>query len=97
MKLTEAEVQNVAHLARLNVKKEESEKYQVTLGQIMTEIDKIIEAKIDEEEEILICPTENKNLYNGDEVSDMIGKKEAFCNSKNTNGDYIVVPKVLND
>lgn len=97
MKLTEKEVKDVAHLARLQLTEEEVPKYQEALGQILTEINKINEANITPEEALLIAPTTNQNCYNEDEVRDMITKEDAFSNSKNSNGMYIVVPKVVND
>ena len=97
MKLTEQEVMDVAHLARLNLSQEEIPKYQDSLGQILTEINKINEASVSADEEILICPTTNENFYNEDVVKDMITKEEAFLNSKNSNGEYIIVPKVIHD
>ncbi len=96
-KLSINQVRDVAHLARLTLKEEEVMKYQKELGQILTEIEKINQAEVSEDEEMLICPTTNENFYNSDEVKDMITREDAFSNSKNSNGMYIVVPKVVNE
>lgn len=96
-KLSIKQVRDVAHLARLTLREQDIMKYQKELGQILTEIDKINQAEVKEDEEMLICPTTNENFYNSDEVKDMVTKEDVFSNSKNSNGMYIVVPKVVNE
>lgn len=94
--LKKEEVNAVAHLARLKIKEEEIQKYADDLGKILTEIDKINDANVIGDT-ILIRPSTNQNCFDEDEVDGMITKEEAFLNSKCSNGEYIVVPKVLND
>lgn len=96
-KLTKEEVKHVADLARLNINEDEIEKYSVQLNDILTEIDKILSVEIDENEEMLISTTDAVNRLNEDEVGKMLTKEEIFKNTKNKSGDYIIVPKVLND
>lgn len=96
-KLTKEEVKHVADLARLNINEDEIEKYSVQLNDILTEIDKILSVEIDENEEMLISTTDAVNRLNEDEVGKMLTKEEIFKNAKNKSGDYIIVPKVLND
>ena len=62
----------------------------------MTEIDKIFNAKISTDE-ILISPIEQINCYNEDIEKGMLSREEIMKNVKNTNGDYIIVPRVVND
>lgn len=95
--LNENEVKHVADLARLHVLEEEIELYGKQLHDILTEIDKIINVDVTGEEEILISPTDNKNCYKQDKIGHMNTKEEIFKNVKNVSGDYIVVPKVIND
>ena len=61
-KLSINQVRDVAHLARLTLKEEEVMKYQKELGQILTEIEKINQAEVSEDEEMLICPTTNETI-----------------------------------
>jgi aspartyl-tRNA(Asn)/glutamyl-tRNA(Gln) amidotransferase subunit C len=96
-KLTAKEVLHVANLARLNVKEDEIERYSNQLSSILTEIDKIATLNIEEEGDILISPTSNKNVYKEDIEGPMLTKKEIFKNTNNTSDDYVVVPKVIND
>ena len=88
------QVKHIADLAKLNVSKKELEKYQKQLSDIMTEINKIVEVEI-EDDDIMISPTDNKDCYNEDIVETHISKEDALKNDKNKKGDYIVVPKVL--
>ena len=61
---------------------------------IMTEIDKIVEVEI-ENDDIMISPTDNRNRYSEDIVEEHISRDDAFINAKNKKGDYIIVPKVV--
>lgn len=92
--ISEEQVRHIANLAKLNVKDSEMEKYQKQLSDILTEIEKIVEVDI-EEDEIMISPTENKNNYSEDIIEQHISKEDAFLNAKRTKGDYIAVPKVI--
>lgn len=96
-KLSKEDVLHVADLARLDITEEEIDKYSVQLSDILTEIDKIVNVKIDENEEILISTTDASNKINKDEVGDMLKTDDIFKNVKNRSGNYIIVPKVLND
>lgn len=91
--LTKEEVLHVAHLARINVCDEDIEKYKVQLKQILNEIERINEVNV--EEDILISPTLNKNVYRED-----IGINEEFDILKNApkkSGNYIEIKRFVND
>lgn len=96
-KLNKEDVKHVADLARLDITENEIDKYSVQLSDILTEIDKIVNVKIDENEEILISTTDASNKINKDEVGEMLKTDDIFKNVKNRSGNYIIVPKVLND
>lgn len=96
-KLTKEQVLHVANLAKLNINEDEVLKYSNQLTDILTEIEKITGVDINEQGNILIAPIDHVNAYNGDLEGSMLTKEEMFKNAKNTSGDYIVVPKVLND
>ena len=87
-------VEHVNDLARL--KEEDVEKYEVQLNDIMTEIDKILEAEINTKE-IMISPIENINRYYDESEIELIDKKEVLEMANKTNGDFIVVSRVIND
>jgi aspartyl-tRNA(Asn)/glutamyl-tRNA(Gln) amidotransferase subunit C len=95
-KLTKEEVLHVANLARIEVKDEEIKKYAYQLKQILNEIDRINKVKITNED-IMISPTSNVNIYNDDEIRDVLEIKQVIANAPKANGNYIEVPMVLNE
>ena len=92
--VNEEKVRHIANLAKLNVEADEMKKYQQQLTDILTEIDKILEVDI-KNEEIMISPIDNKNVFSQDVIESHISKIDAFKNAKRVKGDYIVVPKVI--
>lgn len=92
--INEEQVKHIADLAKLNVKEDEIKKYQKQLSDIMTEITKIVEVDI-ENDDIMISPTDNKNCYSEDVIEQHISREEAFKNAKRVRADYITVPKVI--
>lgn len=96
-KLTREQVLHVANLARLNVADDEVIRYGEQLSDILTEIEKITMVEINPNTDILIAPTTNINKYKEDLEGSMLTKEEIFKNTKNTDGRYIIVPKVVND
>lgn len=97
-KLTEKELLHVAELARLELTKEEKEKFCIDLATILNDIEKINKVDLkDVTNEIMISPNNNCNEYHDVEEIEHIGKEEALKNSKLSNGDYVVVPQVIHD
>lgn len=96
-KLSEKELLHVASLAHLKLDDQEKETYAVNLAAILNDIEKINNVELESDQEIMISSTTNHNEYH--EVTDFesIGKEEALKNSKLSDGDYIVVPKVIHD
>lgn len=93
-KLTEKDVNHVIDLAKL--KENDIDRYKSQLNDILTEIDKILEVEITEDE-IMISPSDNINRYNDDVVCGVIDKKDVLKMANKTNGDFIVVSRVIND
>lgn len=93
-KLTEEDVKHVVDLARL--KENDIERYKTQLNDILTEINKIIDVEIDEKQ-IMISPIYNVNRYTSDEIGENINKKEVLEMANKTNGEFIVVSRVIND
>ena len=91
--LTKEEVLHVAHLARIDVTEEDINKYKIQLKQILDEINRINELDVDGD--ILISPTDNKNVYRKD-----IGINEdvdVLRNAPKKSGNYIEIKRVVND
>ena len=92
--LTKEDVLHVAHLARIELKDEEIEKYIYQLNQIKDEMDKLtlVESGSDD---ICISPTENTNVYRCDEY---VNKEfDVTKNAPKSNGNYIEIKRFVND
>lgn len=97
-KLNEVELMHVADLARLSLSDSEKEKFAGDLPLILHDIDKIKEVTLyDVSGDIMISPSKNENEYHEVKEIEKIGKEEALKNSKLSDGDYVVVPKVIHD
>jgi len=92
--INKEKVEHIAKLARLSIDEQEIPKYEQQLGDILTEIEKIVSVPIGNEE-IMISPTKNENCYREDIIGTHINKEEALKNTKHRKGDYIAVPKVI--
>ncbi len=94
--LDREKVLHVASLAKLRIEEAEIEKYAKELKDLMTEVDRIQEAKIDDEE-ILISPSENKNVYSEDTVGSMLTREEILKNANKKYGSFIATARALNE
>lgn len=95
-KLTKEEVMHVASLAKIKVKEEEIEKYQIELKKLLDDVEKIKDVK-NYDEEILISPTEEKCKLRKDVEGKMLDPKEVLKNVPRHSGNYIEVPVVINE
>ena len=94
--LSKEEVEHVATLARLNVNEDEYELYGHQLYDILSEIKKIEDVKVSNDD-IMITPSNNINEYSNDTIGPMLSTEEILKNVKHSNDDYIMVPKVIAD
>ena len=91
--LTKEEVLHVANLARINVSEEDIEKYKKGLKQILDELNRINEVNADDD--ILISPTTNKNVYREDVGIDE--SADILKNAPKKSGNYIEIKRFVND
>ena len=91
--LTKEEVLHVGDLARINVSDEELKRYQVGLKQILDELNRINEVSADDD--ILISPTSNKNVYREDVGIDE--SVDVLKNAPKKSGNYIEIKRFVND
>ncbi len=94
--LDREKVLHVASLAKLRIEEDEVEKYVKELKDLMDEVNRIQEVEI-EDEEILISPSENRNVYKDDTVGSMLTREEILKNANKKYGSYIAVTRALND
>lgn len=91
--LTKEEVLHVSDLTKINITDEELKSYQVSLKQILDEVNRINEINI--EGDILISPSENKNIYREDEgITDDVN---VLKNAPKSSGNYIEIKRFVNE
>ena len=94
MKITRDEVEYVAHLARLTIGEEETEKFTSQLNDILVYMDilnNIDTAGIEPTTHV----TELTNAFREDTVKESSGTDIALANSPDEFGDFFRVPKVI--
>ncbi len=95
-KLTKEEVLHVSHLARIGVTEEEIENYQITLKQLLDDVDKIKDIPINHGE-LLVTPVEHGAILRNDSDSEMIAFEEVKKNIPATVGNFVEVPVMVNE
>ena len=94
MKITQKEVEHVAHLARLNLSRVELEKMTEQLDTLLSYV-----AKLDELDTQNILPTTHafsiSNAFRDDTVRNSLSRKDALANSPKQNDEYFVVPRII--
>ncbi len=94
MAATELDVQYVARLARLNLTKEEEQKFDAQLGQILGYIAKLNELDVSQVE-----PTAHAvplvNVTRADEIRPSLSNEEALRNAPASANGLFIVPKIV--
>ncbi len=94
MAATELDVQYVARLARLNLTKEEEQKFDAQLGQILGYIAKLNELDVSQVE-----PTAHAvplvNVTRPDEIRPSLSNEQALRNAPASANGLFVVPKIV--
>jgi aspartyl-tRNA(Asn)/glutamyl-tRNA(Gln) amidotransferase subunit C len=94
MAATELDLQQVAHLARLNLTKEEEQKFGAQLGQILGYIAKLNELDVSQVE-----PTAHAvplvNVTRPDEIRPSLSNEQALRNAPASANGLFVVPKIV--
>jgi len=94
MAATELDLQHVAHLARLNLTKEEGQKFGAQLGQILGYIAKLNELDVSQVE-----PTAHAvplvNVTRPDEIRPSLSNEQALRNAPASANGLFVVPKIV--
>ena len=94
MKLDKAEVEKLAHLARLEFSEKEKEEMIEDMDKILGFVEKINELQLDNVEP-LVYMTDETNVLRKDEVLEEVGKEKALLNAPDKDTDYFRVPKVV--
>lgn len=94
MKLTEEQVDKLAHLSRLKFTAKEKKTVLADMDKILGFVDKISELDL-EGVEPLVYLNEERNVLRKDEANNVISKDEALKNAPDRDTDFFRVPKVL--
>jgi aspartyl-tRNA(Asn)/glutamyl-tRNA(Gln) amidotransferase subunit C len=94
IKISRDEVAYVAHLARLEFKEEEMEKFTFQLNNILLYIDKLSEVETSGIEP-LSSATQGRNAFRADTVQDSIPVRESLANAPEERGGFFQVPRVI--
>jgi len=95
-KLTEAQVRQVAKLARLNCSDKEIKLFTTQLGAILDYVAQLEEVKTSEVEPLAHCLPIH-NVFREDVVKKSLSNDEALANAPRRDGGFFAVPKVLDD
>lgn len=94
MEVTNALVDKLANLAKLEFSDEEKGKIQTDLTKIVAFVDKLSELDTSQVEPLIFMSTE-VNVLREDEVHQSITQQEALKNAPKKDSDYFKVPKFL--
>ena len=94
MKITDHEIQNLAHLSRLELNKSESVKMKKDLSKILDFVAAIEEIDI-KNVEPLVYMTDSENVLRNDIISSRLSLEKVMKNNPNQGSNYFTVPKVI--
>ena len=95
-KLTEEQVRHIAKLARLKCSDDEINEFTGQLGAILEYIAQLEEVDTENVEPLAHCLPIH-NVFRKDEVRPSLSNEEALANAPQRDGEFFVVPKVLDD
>lgn len=94
MKIDKDTIDQIAHLARLEVNEQEQQELIADMNQILTFMDKLNEVDTSGVEP-LVYMTDEVNVLREDVVKHPITHEEALQNAPEHNKDFFLVPKVI--
>ncbi len=93
-KITLEDVRYVANLAQLSLDPETEERLVREMGDILSYMDKLNELNTDGVEPMMHV-MEVSNVFRDDEVGVSLDRDTALMNAPKTDGEYFVVPRIL--
>lgn len=94
MPLSKRQVQEIAHLARLNLTDKETEKFASELAVIVDyfeQLKTIDTSSVQPRDQFIKA----ENVFREDEVKPSLSQEEALKNAPDTDGEFFHVPKVI--
>jgi aspartyl-tRNA(Asn)/glutamyl-tRNA(Gln) amidotransferase subunit C len=94
MKIDQASLQKIAHLARLNFDAQGAEKMSKDLSQVLDWVDQLQEVPTEN-----VIPLTNMsseiNVFRADEVGEQFTQEQAMKNAPKKDNGFFTVPKVM--
>lgn len=95
-RLTKSEVEHVARLAKIHLSEEEKDLYAVTLQELLSDVDHILDVPV-KTEECLIAPVHHDARLENDEVGAMIGLPDVKEGVPHVKGNFVEVPVMVRE
>lgn len=95
MKVSQEELEKIAHLARIELNEDEKDSMLNDFNKILTFVEKVRELNL-EEEEALVYLSDRKNALRDDIPGKEVSQQDALKNSADHDTDYFKVPRMLN-
>lgn len=96
VKISKNLIDSLSKLAKINLTKEQEEKYAGEFSSVMGYMEEIKNINVDHIQETSRVAKE-ENVLREDVVKESLSQKEALKNSKNTNGGYFLVPAIFKE
>jgi len=96
VKISKDLIDTLSKLAKINLTKEQEEKYAGEFSSVMGYMEEIKNINVDHIQETSRIAKE-ENVLREDVVKESISQKEALKNSKNTNNGYFLVPAIFKE
>ena len=97
MSLTKEEVLKVAHLARLEFKEDEIEKFRGDLNNIIKFIEELQEVDTNGVEPMYQVNYEQENNFRADEIKESLSRDKAMLKATQKEDGMFIVPKVVGE
>lgn len=95
-RLTKNEVEHVAKLAKIYLSEEEKDVYAVTLYELLSDVDHILEVPV-KTEKCLITPVHQETILETDEVGKMIHLSDVKDGVPHVKGNFVEVPVMVRE
>jgi aspartyl-tRNA(Asn)/glutamyl-tRNA(Gln) amidotransferase subunit C len=94
MKIDQATLQKMAHLARLNFDSQAAEKMSKDLSQVLEWVEQLQEVNTEQVAPLTSMSSET-NAFRADEVGQQLTQEQALKNAPKQENGFFTVPKVL--
>ncbi|NLC66451.1 MAG: Asp-tRNA(Asn)/Glu-tRNA(Gln) amidotransferase subunit GatC [Clostridium sp.] len=94
MAVSKNDINHIEELSMLKMSEDEKKEIEIELNKMLDYVDKINELSL-ENNDILVNPVENKNVYREDKVKESMDQQDFLKNAPEKYEDYLQVPIVI--